>query len=306
MVPEKLRVAVCVATYRRPEGLKQLIDALQGQEVHGRPALSLDLIVVDNDPGGSARDVVAQLARSGPWSITYLSEPRVGIPFARNAAVRCALAREAPLLAFVNDDDVPESRWIRTLVDALLLHRADVATGPLVVDDFDPAVPDWVRRGGFFGSVRYATGTLRDRAFNNNVLVRAEVFARAGRLFDERFRLQGEDTEFFLRATRSGCRIVWVDEAIVRTCIPESRARIGWLTRRAYRRGLAWRRIPLARTGHRRVALAGLVRGTLWLPWSWLGGRAAAVRALRLVATGVGYLAASVGARRGGLEPGEY
>jgi succinoglycan biosynthesis protein ExoM len=261
---------------------------------HG-DALSLEVIIVDNDPAGSAGTLCAQLSQQSRWPITYIHEPRKGTPFARNAVVRCALGRGVDLLALIDDDEVPDASWLKELFTAMTDHAADIVTGP-VLPHFEGEVSRWILSGGFFDATRRPTGTKLDQAYTNNVLMRADVFSRLGRLFDERFLLGvGEDTDFFLYAAHTGCTIVWANDAIVHEWIPESRTRVMWLVRRAYRVGIIWGQLRYDREELRRGALRGLVKGVLWLPWSVFQGRPGAVRALQLIATGVGYLAARAG-----------
>ena len=127
--------------------------------------------------------------------------------------------------------------------------------------------------------------------------MRADVFERVGRLFDERFLSLGEDTDFFFHAARAGCTIVWANDAIVHESIPESRTRVIWLLKRSYGVGNFWGNFDSDRAALRRGALRGMVKGAVWLPWSLFQGRAAVVRALQLIATGIGYLRARAGFR---------
>jgi GT2 family glycosyltransferase len=290
------KVAVCIATYRRPAGLARLVRGLHRLDVSSSPELSLDVIVVDNDPARSASELCTRLAQGSRWPISYICEPRRGIPFARNTAVRAALERRADYLALVDDDEVPDPPWLGELCLAMTRYAADIVAGP-VVPEFEEAVAGWIHSGRFFERPRPASGTRLDRIRSGNVLVRAEVFERVGRLFDERFLLLGEDTDFFRRAALAGCTIVWANDAVVRESIPPSRARVSWLVRRSYVLGVVWRQFSFDRPAHRRGALRGMVKGALWLPWSLVQGPAAAVRALQLIATGLGYLAATAEAR---------
>ncbi len=49
------RCAICIATYRRPVGLTRLVQGLERLEVQSCEVLSLEVIIVDNDPAASAR-----------------------------------------------------------------------------------------------------------------------------------------------------------------------------------------------------------------------------------------------------------
>ena len=66
-----MRLAVAICTYRRPEALGRLLDALEALEPPtsgptGAPVAleeALDVVVVDNDPAGAGR--AHALARRG-------------------------------------------------------------------------------------------------------------------------------------------------------------------------------------------------------------------------------------------------
>lgn len=58
-----VRVAVCIITYRRPDGLRRALDAVAAQVFDGaRP--DLRVLIVDNDEAGSARQVCDALFRA--------------------------------------------------------------------------------------------------------------------------------------------------------------------------------------------------------------------------------------------------
>ena len=69
-----------------------------------------------------------------------------------------------------------------------------------------------------------------------NLLIRRAVLEEmAAPWFDPAFALSGgEDRDFFVRLKRAGKRFAWADEARAHGDVPESRANLGWLLRRAY------------------------------------------------------------------------
>src|SRR5215469_8442858 len=73
-----IRVAVCVATFRRPRPLETLLGALSQLSFAKVPAPAIQIIVVDNDATQSAEPVCRRLANS-PWLIRYECEPQRGI-----------------------------------------------------------------------------------------------------------------------------------------------------------------------------------------------------------------------------------
>ncbi len=230
-----MRIAVCIITYRRPEGLRRALRALAAQSFDGPPP-ALRVIVVDNDETGSARPVCDEARAELPWPLEYAIEPRRGIPFARNRCVEVARPA-ADWVGFIDDDEEPSPGWLTELVRVQAAHHADVVTGP-VVPRFAGEVPAWAVRGRLFQRPRFATGTRRNRAFTNNVLFRAEVFDRVRPHFDERMTMTGgSDALFSRRVHRAGFRIVWADRAEVLEAVPASRMTAAWICQRAYRTG---------------------------------------------------------------------
>ena len=112
----------------------------------------------------------------------------------------------------------------------------------------------------------------------------------------------GEDTLFFLRATRAGARLVWADDAVVHEAVPAERVRPRWLLRRAYRTGSAWaaceRRVrPGVRTAAVRAGkgLGWMASGAVRLAACPVGGAATAVEGMRRIFRGAGTLAGVAG-----------
>lgn len=294
------RVAVCVVTYRRPEGLARLLGALDAQALP-EPAPDVRVVVVDNDPDESARAVCRDVALRLGLALTYATEKRRGIPQARNAALALVLG-DADLVAFVDDDCEPGPDWLAQLLRALSAHGADAATGPHR-PRFERTPPPWIEQGRFFESPRRPDGARLATAYTHNALVRVGALTALGALFEERLALAGgSDAELFRRLARAGHRIVWAEAAVVVEHVPASRATLAWIVRRAFRVGTstafvdrlhdgAWRAVP-------RALLHGawcLAKGGGGLVTAAVRGRAAAVHALRLAVYGAGRIAGAFG-----------
>ena len=68
-------IAICALTYKRPEGLRRLLDGLDGLTFSG-PRPEIRIVIVDNDPRGSARAAYEQTAAVLRWPIEYVAERR--------------------------------------------------------------------------------------------------------------------------------------------------------------------------------------------------------------------------------------
>ena len=110
----RCRPSRCAAlTFRRPRGLEALLTSLAKLDNPG-PGYGVKVIIVDNDPDGSARSIVETCRTTMPWELVYTVEPRRGIPFGRNTAVRTA--GDADFVAFLDDDEVAEPDWLTELL----------------------------------------------------------------------------------------------------------------------------------------------------------------------------------------------
>ncbi len=279
-----MKVALCVITFRRPVGLKRLLEGVSGQ-TFGELRPELEVVIVDNDQDRTGQAVCDEVQPQLPWPMRYVVEPRRGISAARNKAIACAL-HTADFIAFIDDDEVPEPTWLSELLLVQQRHNADVVTGP-IVPEFSDGVPAWIVKGKFFATPRHPTGVQRDVAYTGNVLVRSEVFRNMDDYFDERLALiGGEDSQLFRRIRRAGSSIVWADDAVAYEYIPKSRACFSWLVARFYRIGNARGLIALVRRGpipanrrsqvgrHAQAVLIDMAQRELTVGFALLGGGA--------------------------------
>lgn len=119
-----MQVAVCVITYKRPIGLARLLDGLNALTFAGDPPC-VRCIIVENDESGTAATVCDEARAGFRWELESYTEPRRGIPFARNTAVARAL-ETADFIAFIDDDEVPEPTWLDELLRVQREYRSDV------------------------------------------------------------------------------------------------------------------------------------------------------------------------------------
>lgn len=261
------------------------------------------VVVIDNDPLGSAYPYCSMAKATFPWSLEWHNEKRRGISYARNAAV--ALTRgDHDFIAFIDDDEVPEPTWLDQLLVVQQMYQAAIVTGP-VLPVFPERAPPWSVPRRLYERSRHPTGYALNLARTGNVLIQTEVFACEDNVFDERYALSGgEDTHFFMRVRQQGFPIVWADEAIVHEWVPASRRKLGWLLQRAYRSGntyslcerdierSSWKWTIRATKGMARVVL-GIF---LALPAALLG-RIAFIKTMQSICLGAGMLMGLLGSR---------
>lgn len=253
-------VVVAMLTYRRPEDLTRAVPAFLAElDTVDRPTR---LLVVDNDPDGSAAEAVAAFAADS--RVRYVHEPHPGIAAGRNRALDDST--DAALLIFVDDDEHPEPGWLAALLDTHRLTGAGVVAG-VVISAFDVEPDAWLAAGRFFDRRRLPTGMPIDVAATNNLLLDLAQLPGDVR-FDEAFSLTGgSDTMLTRTLHRRGVAMVWCDDAVVVDRVPASRLTRSWVLARARRSGNSAVRVEvaLASPGPRRwwVRATGVARGTV-------------------------------------------
>lgn len=296
-------ISICICTFRRPALLDQLLMALTEQACDG---LRVEVVVVDNDPAGSAGEVLRDWQSRMPMPLHARHETTPNIAQARNAAVHTA---QGEWVLFIDDDEAPDADWIRHLVQAQREYNADAVFAP-VLPRYLADTPDWIRTGDFFNRRRFATGTAitTKDARTGNVLIRRSKLMVVPGPFDTAFgRTGAEDTMLFRDMLAHGARFIWCDEATVSEEVPAQRANLNWLLRRSYRLGQTYVLSEIARLGGLQRFLRATQLGVralvqlliaagvtlLALPFS----RIAAVRWLRTTLAQCGKLSALAGHR---------
>ena len=233
MEPGIDHIAVCVCTYKRPRMLERLLAELQKQKTDAR--FTYSIVVVDNDRARSAEDVVASHKKESTVRIDYHCEPEQNIALARNRAVANAGGN---LIAFIDDDELPEMTWLLDLRDALLTFEADGILGP-VRPSYTQETPSWIIKGKFYERPEHETGQILNwnETRTGNALLKARLFNGNDGPFRREYGSGGEDRDFFRRMIGKGFRFVWYSEAPVYETVPPERCTRTFLLKRALLRG---------------------------------------------------------------------
>ena len=295
-------ISVCLITYKRPQGLRRVLEGLNSLKFESLAQPEIEVIVVDNDVNGLANKICADIRPSFNWVLKDSVESQRGITFARNKSVSLVSA-ESSFIAILDDDEIPEPTWLENLVLAQQNYDADIVTGPVIPYFSEQGTPDWVVQGNFFAPPRFATGAQREVAFTNNVLIKSEILREMSPAFDNRFAISGgSDAFLFLTLSKAGYKIVWADNAIVSDGIPSSRTNLKWILFRGYR---TWGNYsayekelyPAIVTQAIRMlkGLALIVIGLVKLFPSLLFGKASLAKSLLFIFRGMGTLGGLLG-----------
>ena len=212
---------ICIPTFKRPQSLKRLLDAIAALETKA----DLAVLVADNDAETHAGfDLANAMAPAFRFPLRAVIAHRRGIAQVRNTLIEEALKDEPRFVAMIDDDEWPGARWIDGFLRVAEQTGAGVLQGSILFDH--PAQPDIVRASG-------PTDMLQGAG--NLLIARTVLETMAQPWFDPAFALGGgEDHDFFVRLKAAGVRLAWADEARCFGEVPESRARLSWVLARAY------------------------------------------------------------------------
>ena len=230
-----MRIAICIITRRRPDGLARLLQSLESISVPD--GVKVEVVLVENDEPSKKTPPRTSL------SLQHAFEPEPGIPAARNRTLEIALADPGiDAIAFLDDDETVDPDWLTALCRMRHQTGAAVVTGP-ANPRFPLEAPSWAAASGVFQPPAYPTGTSRPWAFTHNAMIDADVVRTGEFRFDETMRHEGgSDKDFFRRVREAGHMIIWTEDAVTWEWYPIERIRLGWVFRRSYRLGTNTRR----------------------------------------------------------------
>jgi GT2 family glycosyltransferase len=209
-------ISIIIPTFRRPEPLARCLDALTRQEY---PRDQFEVVVVDNrNPPGTVEPVVR--AFEDRLALRRVTEDTPGPAAARNAGAHTAAA---PILAFTDDDCIPDPGWLRALGETLAVHPDALVGGTSL--DLEPrglcTAASRLVHDYFCAQQNADAGVPRFFPSNNLAVPKAAFHAVGG--FDAHFpRAAGEDRDFCARWRASGRHLVSAPEARVRHAHPLS------------------------------------------------------------------------------------
>lgn len=269
------RITLVTATQRRPEPLARALRSLFAQE--GVNLARVELVVADNDRTPSGRAVVETLAAVAPFPVLYVHEPRPGVSNARNAALAQA---GGELVAFLDDDQEAQPRWLAELLATRERLDADAVFGPV-----RGAVPPGVTRHRryferFFSHPGPAEEGPSALAYGAGVclVVRASLPDPHAPFAASRNETGGEDDALFAAMLDRGARFGWNPRAWVWEHPAPERVTLAYALRRSFVYGQGGTNRRLLRsppdrlgaaasmaTGMAQAMVMGALSAALWL-----------------------------------------
>jgi succinoglycan biosynthesis protein ExoM len=238
-----IKFSVCIATYKRPELLKKLIDSLLIQK--NIELTEVEVIIVDNDLNESARPIVNNFGLKQQCDISYFVQPEKNISLTRNLALDKI---KGEYVFFIDDDEYAEENWMSTHFNNLIKYNADAAFGK-VISYFSEITPEWIKKCMVYQRNTNPSGLEPANMNTGNCIIKSELFIKKGYRFDREYGITGgSDYQLFSKIVKDGYKLISCFDAVTYEYVSDSRANIKWLIRRVARTGNNFSRTQIEQT----------------------------------------------------------
>jgi len=187
-----LKISVVIPSYRRPALLANCLAALENQDFLKE---DYEVIVVSDGPDETTRQILETLGKDQP-NFRYLSLPeKSGPAAARNRGWQMA---QGTLIAFTDDDTLPDENWLSSIWQAYDGQEEIAFTGRIKVPVADKPT-DYERNTAGLETADFVTA---------NCAVTKKALEKVGG-FDERFSTAWrEDSDLEFRLLNAGIPII--------------------------------------------------------------------------------------------------
>ena len=192
-------LSVVIPTFNRKDSLRKTLDGLARQTY---PQASFEVVVVSDGSTDGTDEMLADYARTTPFTLRPITQPNGGPARARNTGIEAA---QGEIVVFLDDDVEPVSEFLAVHAGHHAAQESAVVIGPMVPD---PALvwqePPWIAWEHAMLEKQYTAwrsgewnGCGPNHFYSGNAsLRRTHLIAVGG--FDEHFPRQ-EDVELAFR-----------------------------------------------------------------------------------------------------------
>jgi glycosyltransferase involved in cell wall biosynthesis len=219
-------VTVAICTWNRAGVLDQTLHRMRSLRLP--PGADWELLVVNNNCSDHT-DAVAD-SHAGHLPVRRLFEPRAGISYARNCAIKHA---RGDYLLWIDDDAWPDPDWVERMLEAFDTFGADLVIGKVVPEWAAGKPPPWFVHefnGMFalldFGGPPRVLTDARQVGHNVNMGFRRDLPTRIGGYREDIGVGRGggaEDIDLCGRAYQRGLTVAYQPLAVVHHVIPAAR-----------------------------------------------------------------------------------
>lgn len=176
------------------------------------------IIIIDNNSSNNSEEI---LKCKFPKHIILKTKNNLGFAYGNNVGIKIAIHNNADYILLLNNDTVVEEDFLSKMVLCAENNKNVGIVGGKIYNYFMPETIDYA--GGYFDYSKFISIHYRDcDSFDKDVsfiigclmLIKADVFEKVG-LLSEEFFMYYEDTDFCIRVSENGFRLIYTPEAII-------------------------------------------------------------------------------------------
>ena len=233
-----IRISLVIPTHNRAEALLAALESVVCQDL---PLREWECVVVDNNSTDDTAVRFGAFAAAHPeCSLRLVRETGPGVSFARNRGLQEA---QAPIVAFIDDDERVNPGFLRAYADFFAAHPEAVVAGGRIIAEYPSGRPDWMSHYvempianpmDFGPEVRpFPAGRIPG---GGNMAFRRSVVAKYGDFDPVLGRVNGkltggEESDFFQRLQRGGETLWYVPDAVMWHIIPPQKLTLDYFRR---------------------------------------------------------------------------
>ena len=238
----KFLISVIIRSYKRKEIKDCLLNLIANRETE-----DVEIIVVDNTISGYAKEIVEKIRKMSNIPIKYFIQPIISASKTANLGIEKS---EGEIIAFIDDDAIPEKNWIKEIKETFVKEGVDIVGGKVLLKYPEKEIPSWINGEleKTLGKVdlgdRFRKMKRKEFPVLMNFAIRKKVFEKIGK-FPEKLGYQkdkffgSEETAFAILARKKGYQIYYNPDMIVYHQITPERLKRRYFLRKKFWEGRA-------------------------------------------------------------------
>ena len=246
-------LTVIICTYNRAKYIGNLLESIAANDLS---KAEYEILLVDNNCTDNTREVCKAFAAAhSDVQFRYTVEPEQGLSAARNRGIKEA---KGEFLAYIDDDALVDTWYLRTIYEYMVAHPEISAVGGPIIPLYETHEPEWMTRYTKELLCGYLYFGDQERAFpgehypgGGNAAYRAEVFQQVG-LFNTELGRKGnslmgaEEKDIFDKMKAHKMRFMYLPQMILHHIIPQKKLERDYFDRLTCQIGISERKRTLA------------------------------------------------------------
>ena len=217
-----------ICTTEKSKFLSKFLKSVNNLRIKNR---RIKLLIIENSIKKKHKSLIGKtLIKHIPFE--YSLEKKIGIPFARNKALRLSKKIKARYLCFFDDDCEISRDWMEKIIEFKKKIKSEIVTGPQIPKQKNQYHSILSKSPYNFQKLRWAA--------TNNVVIDKKILDKHNIEFSTKLaNIGGSDQLFFTQLNLKGFEIRWCSNAKVFENQNNLERNFKWFVKRSFRYGIS-------------------------------------------------------------------